>query len=121
MEIMAKIKDISGVDAAIQSALKQTQQQIVKEEMKSGSSEKKCKEKSCKIKNDDCKKTKMKVTRNDLEEIKDHEHALMLTEDQERVSSRRAGMSERNQTERVVVYQTVRNIVLNKNVNDMEI
>ena len=55
--------------------------------------------------------------RNDLEELNDM--TTMLSVQRERNTNRRAGISERNQTERLVVQKTLENLVINKNITDM--
>lgn len=54
---------------------------------------------------------------NDLEEITDMN--LMLDEANKRERGRRDGIAERNQTERTLVHQTLKNIAMNKNIDDL--
>ena len=57
------------------------------------------------------------TTGNELDEMPDF--STMLSTQRERKISRRSGIAERNQTERMIVRKTVENLVLIKTIKDI--
>ena len=71
--------------------------------------------------NDDTKED-MTMSQNELDEIPDlsmPDMSIVLCSHRERKIRRRSGISERNQTERLVVRKAVKNLVFIKNIKDI--